>query len=59
MQKEQLEADKKEINDAILEFSGWVDGYVMGANLEIEPNIFSTVKYQLDKYQELLCKKNN
>ncbi len=50
---------KEELNQVILMFEGWCEGYIHGAKLGEEPHIFCRVKSQLYDLQSIYKKKNN
>lgn len=61
MENEEISMEQitiRELDNNILEFFGWCDGYVAGAKLGEEPYIFTKVKGQLFDYQKLLNEQN-
>lgn len=48
--------DRDELMNTVAEFSGYIDGFIHGAQLDLEPHIFIKVKSALYEYQELINK---
>ena len=45
--------DKEEVNQVILIFEGFCEGYAMGANLDRQPQIFLRIQSCLNDLQEI------